>query len=334
MNDSSQKSQIALTELAEGVLSGDRAALARAITLVESKAPQHHDIARALLTQLLPHSGASIRIGITGVPGAGKSTFIDTFGCMLTAGGHKVAVLAIDPSSSLTGGSILGDKTRMESLSRDENAFIRPSPTGGILGGVAGRTREAILLCEAAGFDVVIVETVGTGQSEVTLRSLVDFFLLLLITGAGDELQGIKKGVIEIADALVINKADGDYIAAAEAARAQFQRALHFVAPATVGWQTRAFVASGWTASGIDEIWRAIGEFVAATKASGVLTERRQSQRREWLHDALEAQLRDYVFGNQEVQTMLPEIEAAVIDGELPASVAAEQLLKLIFPDR
>ena len=332
MNDSSQKSQIALAELAEGVLSADRAALARAITLVESNAPQHHDIAQVLLTELLPHSGASIRIGITGVPGAGKSTFIDTFGCMLTAGGHKVAVLAIDPSSSLTGGSILGDKTRMESLSRDENAFIRPSPTGGILGGVAGRTREAILLCEAAGFDVVIVETVGTGQSEVTLRSLVDFFLLLLITGAGDELQGIKKGVIEIADALVINKADGDNITAAEAARAQFQRALHFVAPATKGWQTGAFAASGLTASGFDEIWRAISEFVAATKASGVMTARRQSQRREWLHDALEAQLRDYVFGNREVQAMLPEIEAAVIDGELPASVAAEQLLKLIFP--
>ena len=322
-----------VSELAEAVLSGDRAALARAITLVESAAPQHHETAQALLAALMPHSGKSLRIGITGVPGAGKSTFIDSFGCMLTAHGHRVAVLAIDPSSALTGGSILGDKTRMEKLARDDMAFIRPSPTGGLLGGVAGRTREAILLCEAAGFDIVIVETVGTGQSEATLRSLVDFFTLLLISGAGDELQGIKKGVIEIADALVINKADGDNIAAAEAARAQFQRALRFVAPATAGWQTRAFTASGLTGSGIDDIWRVIRAFVAATKASGVFEERRQAQRREWMHDALEARLRDYLYRNEAVRAALPATEAAVMAGDLPAALAAEKLLKLIFPD-
>ena len=316
-------------ELATGLLSGERAALARSITLIESAAPQHRDLAQALLGRLLPHSGRSIRIGITGVPGAGKSTFIDSFGCLLTERGKRVAVLAVDPSSSLSGGSILGDKTRMERLSRDERAFIRPSPTGGILGGVAGRTREAILLCEAAGYDVILVETVGTGQSEVTLRALVDFFMLLLITGAGDELQGIKKGVIEIADALVINKADGDNIAAAQAARAQFSQSLRYVAPATEGWRTRAFTASGMSGEGIDAIWRAIGEFVAQTQASGVFAERRAAQQRAWLHDELRAQLQRRLYGNAEIRAALPEIEAAVINGELPAATAAERLLRL-----
>lgn len=319
--------------LSAGVRAGDRAALARAITLVESNAPQHQAAAQDLLAVLLPHSGESIRIGITGVPGAGKSTFIDSFGCALTGLGQRVAVLAIDPSSSITGGSILGDKTRMERLSRDENAFIRPSPTGGELGGVAGRTREAILLCEAAGYDVIIVETVGTGQSEVTLRSLVDFFLLLLITGAGDELQGIKKGVIELADALVINKADGDNIAAAKAARAQFNRGLQFVAPATVGWRTRAFTASGLTGAGIGEIWAMIGEFVAETKSNGAFEERRAAQQREWLRYALEARLRDYVFGSAAVREALPEIEAAVISGELSVADGAKKLAGLLLTD-
>ena len=332
MNEDSRQLRIDVPVLAAGVLASDRAALARAITLVESAAAQHQDAAQALLAQIIPHSGRSIRIGITGVPGAGKSTFIDTLGCYLTARDQRVAVLAIDPSSSLTGGSILGDKTRMERLSRDDNAFIRPTPTGGVLGGVAGRTREAILLCEAAGYDVVLVETVGTGQSEVTLRSLVDFFLLLLITGAGDDLQGIKKGVIELADALVINKADGDNIAAAKAARAQFGQTLQFVAPATAGWQTRALTASGMSGGGIAEIWGAIGDFAATTKASGVFEARRASQRREWLHSALEARLRDYLYQHAAVQAALPTLEAAVVSGELPAAVAAERLLRLIFP--
>ena len=267
---------------------------------------------------------------MTGVPGAGKSTFIDSFGCCLTARGRRVAVLAVDPSSSLTGGSILGDKTRMERLSRDGRAFIRPTPTGGVLGGVAGRTREAISVCEAAGYDVVIVETVGTGQSEVTLRSLVDFFLLLLITGAGDDLQGMKKGVIELADALVINKADGENVAAARAARAQFSRSLNFIAPATAGWRTRAFTASGLTGAGIAEIWSAIGEFGAATKASGVFEARRAAQAREWLQGALETRLRELVFGSDEVRAALPEIEAAVLRGELSAGEAAARLVKIV----
>ncbi len=327
----SSKRPLNVPELARGLLAGERAALARAITLVESSTPRHRDMAQALLAQLMPHSGKSVRIGITGVPGAGKSTFIDSFGCMLTERGRRVAVLAIDPSSSLSGGSILGDKTRMERLSRDERAFIRPSPTGGIPGGVAGRTREAILLCEAAGYDVILVETVGTGQSEVTLRALVDFFLLLLITGAGDELQGIKKGVIEIADALVINKADGENIAAAQAARAQFSQSLRFVADATAGWRTRAFTASGRSGDGIDKIWRAIGEFVDQTQASGVFAERRAAQQRDWLHAELEAQLRERLYGNAAIQAALPELEAAVVKGELPAATAAERLLRLFL---
>lgn len=332
MNVDNRQRQIDLDALARGVLAGERAALARAITLIESAARQHREGAQELLGRLLPHSGRSLRIGVTGVPGAGKSTFIDSFGRHLTERGKRVAVLTVDPSSHLSGGSILGDKTRMERLARDDRAFIRPSPTGGVLGGVAGRTREAILLCEAAGYDVILVETVGTGQSEVTLRGLVDFFLLLLITGAGDELQGIKKGVIEMADALVVNKADGDNLAAARAARAQFSQSLRLVAPATAGWRTRAFTASGLSGAGIDEIWRAISEFVAGTKASGVFAERRASQLREWLHAELEAQLRERLFGNTAIQAALPEFEAAVVNGELPAATAAERLLRLILP--
>lgn len=332
MDDTAGRSSAKDTAIAKGVLAGDRAALARAITLVESAARQHAAPARALLAQLLPHAGKSIRIGITGPPGAGKSTFIDTIGCNLTERGHKVAVLAIDPSSAKTRGSILGDKTRMEKLARAANAFIRPSPTGGVLGGVAGKTREAILVCEAAGYDVILVETVGAGQNEIALRSMVDFLLLLLITGAGDELQGIKKGVIEIADAIIINKADGDNITAAHAARAQFERALHFVAPATSGWRTRALSASGLTGAGIDEIWTVISEFKAQTQSNGVFEQRRTDQRREWLHSALERHLRDYLYGHEAVQAALPAIEAAVMAGEVPAAAAAEKLLRLALP--
>lgn len=342
INESNRLSTIAMTQappkaidvsaLAAGVRARDRAALARAITLVESTAPHHAEAAQGLLEELLPLAGQSIRIGITGAPGAGKSTFIDTFGCLLTERGHKVAVLAIDPSSSLTRGSILGDKTRMERLSRDRNAFIRPSPTGGVLGGVGPRTRESILLCEAAGFDVIVVETVGTGQSEITLRSLVDFFLLLLIPGAGDELQGIKKGVIEIADALVVNKADGENKIAAGAARAAFNRALRLLAPATAGWTTRAHTASGLTGDGVVEIWEVILQFAAATKASGIFAARRQEQLRDWLSDAIEARLRVYLYAHPSVQAGLPELEAAVLRGDLSAAAAAKKILSLILP--
>lgn len=334
MASSRAKPSIDAIALAAALLDGDRAALARAITLVESRASQHQAAAQSLLTQLLPHSGNSLRIGVTGVPGAGKSSFINALGCKLTERGHKVAVLAIDPSSNLTGGSILGDKTRMGRLARAERAFIRPTPTGGVLGGVTDATREAIILCEAAGYDIVIVETVGAGQSEVTLRSLVDFFLLIMIAGAGDDLQGIKRGVIESADALLINKADGDNQAAAEAARAQFQGALQYVAPATDGWQTRAHTASALTGAGIAEIWDVIAEFAAATKASGVFDQRRRDQRRAWLHSALKAGLRRYVEQHPALQSALPEMEAAVMAGELPAVIAAARLLQGVLPDR
>jgi LAO/AO transport system kinase len=316
---------------ADGVMAGNRAMLARAITLIESNAPHHLEAAQDLLRQLLPHTGKSIRIGITGVPGAGKSTFINRFGTYLTSQGYKVAVLAVDPSSSVSHGSILGDKTRMENLSRDDNAFIRPSPTGGMLGGVARKTRESILVCEAAGYDVILVETVGTGQSEITVRSMVDFFLLILITGAGDELQGIKKGVIEIADALVINKADGDNNIAAEAAKTEYNRVLHFLTPSTTGWTTRAHTASAITGDGIETIWHVIQAFEENTKASGAFETRRKEQLREGLHTVIETQLIDFFFRHPTIQAALPEIEQAVMAGDLPATTGAQQLLSLLL---
>lgn len=330
-NNPSPRQSTDLDTYVEGVLSGNRAILARAITLVESNAPRHFIEAQTLLQSLLPHTGNSIRIGITGVPGAGKSTFIDTFGMYLAEQGHKVAVLAIDPSSSVSRGSILGDKTRMENLSRNENAFIRPSPTGGMLGGVARKTRESMLVCEAAGYDVILVETVGTGQSEITVRSMVDFFLLLMITGAGDELQGIKKGVIEIADALVINKADGDNLIPAKTARAEYNRVLHFLTSATSGWTTRAYTCSALTGDGIDQIWNVVQNFREQTQASGIFETRRHQQMREWLHTVVENQLRDYFFNHPAIRSALPDIESAVMQGKIPATTGAQQLLQLIM---
>ncbi len=319
--------------LAERVLAGDRTALARAITLVESAAPQHQQPAQALLERLLPHSGKSIRIGVTGPPGAGKSSFIDSLGSLLGERGKRVAVLAVDPSSSVSGGSILGDKTRMEGLARLESAFIRPTPSSGLLGGLAGKSREAVIVCEAAGYDVILIETVGAGQSEAALRSLVDFLLLLLITGAGDELQGIKRGLIELADALVINKADGDNISAAQAAKAQYSRSLKFLGPATVGWETRAFTVSSLTGEGIAQIWRTISAFMAATQANGAFAQRRADQRRAWLQAILEARLQALVFGNPALQAARREVEAAVISGDMTAGSGADKLLRLVLRD-
>jgi len=235
--------------------------LARAITLIESNSPKHMELAQAVLQRILPYSGNSIRVGITGVPGAGKSTFIEAVGCSLCQKGHKLAVLAVDPSSSITRGSILGDKTRMENLSREKNAFIRPSPSGGTLGGVTRKSRETLLLCEAAGYDIILVETVGVGQSEITVRSMVDFFLLVVLTGAGDELQGMKKGVMEIADAILVNKADGDNKQKAEMVKVDYDRMLHYLRPATEGWQTKAYTCSAITGAGIPELWQVIHTF-------------------------------------------------------------------------
>jgi LAO/AO transport system kinase len=329
-----QRRTLTTGEYVDGVLSGDRMRLARAITLIESNAPAHIDQAQEVLKVLLPYTGNSVRLGITGVPGAGKSTFIEALGRFLTDRGHRVAVTAVDPSSSLSGGSILGDKTRMEGLAADPDAFIRPSPSGGALGGVARKTRETMLLFEAAGYDVLLVETVGVGQSEITVRSMVDFFLLMLVAGAGDELQGIKKGVIEIADAVLIHKADGQNRAAAELSRGEYERALHYLRPATEGWQTRAFTASALTGEGIPELWQVVETFCRRTRESGVFARRRRSQERDWVHALVQEQLRERFLQNPEVRHRLPGLERAVMEGELPATTAARILLQLFAADQ
>ena len=325
-----RRRDLSIEDHVQGVLAGDRSILARTITLVESNAPAHIDKAQEVLRQLLPHTGESIRVGVTGVPGAGKSTLIEALGMQLLDADHHIAVLAVDPSSSVTRGSILGDKTRMEQLSMQKEAFIRPSPSGGVLGGVARKSRETLLVCEAAGFDVVLVETVGTGQSEIAVRSMVDFFLLVLITGAGDELQGIKKGIVELADAILINKADGENKIPAQAARAEYNRALHYLTPATQGWRTHAYTGSAQTGDGLQKIWDVIESFQQRTTESGVFAARRKAQNREWLHTLVEEQLKQYFFSQPSIKRQLPEIEQAVAEGTQPATAAARQLLNLI----
>ncbi|WP_040208198.1 methylmalonyl Co-A mutase-associated GTPase MeaB [Neobacillus jeddahensis] len=321
-------SEPSVDDLYSGVLEGNRTLLARAITLIESNAEQHFHKAQQLLQRLQPHSSKSIRIGITGVPGAGKSTFIEAFGMYLCSIGHKVAVLAIDPSSSVSGGSILGDKTRMEKLSKTANAFIRPSPTAGKLGGVHRKTREAMLICEAAGFDIILVETVGVGQSEVMIREMVDFFMLLVLTGAGDELQGMKKGIMELADAILIHKADGENKQKAEQTRIEYNRILHFLQPATKGWRTRAYTCSSVTHEGIAEIWEMIDSFEKTGKTSGVFEERRKSQAREWLYSMITDQLQFHFYHHNGVRNLLPKLENEVLTGGKTVASAVEQLFQ------
>jgi len=323
-----RRRSIPVADLAEGVLAGDRVMLARAITLVESNAPAHFEQAQELITRILPRAGGSVRVGITGVPGAGKSTLIEALGMTLVEAGHKLAVTAVDPSSILTGGSILGDKTRMEKLSAHPSAFIRPSPSGGALGGVARKTRETILLFEAAGYDVVLVETVGVGQSEVTVRSMVDFFLLVLAPGAGDELQGIKKGVVELADAVLINKADGASRNLALLSRADYERALHYIQPSTEGWMTPALAASAMSGEGLPELWMKVQAFLDHTRGRGLFEQRRRDQERAWMRAMVEEQLKERFFAHPQVQALLPELEQAVVGGTLPAASAAARLLK------
>jgi len=322
-----RRRRLSVDEYVDGVLAGDRNVLGQAITLVESNANAHMEMAQEVLRRVIPHSGRSIRIGITGVPGAGKSTFIETMGLHLCELGHRVAVLAVDPSSKVTRGSILGDKTRMEQLSRDLRAFIRPSPSAGTLGGVTRKSRETILVCEAAGFDVILVETVGVGQSETTVRSMVDFFLLVMIAGAGDELQGIKKGIMELADALLVNKADGDNKARAKAAKLEYNRALHYLAPATDGWHTRAYSCSSLTGEGIPEIWSVIEEFRKKTMDSGVLEKRRRAQTLDWVYSMVEEHLRASFFQHAGVECIRAEIEHDVMWGRMPPTVAVQRLI-------
>lgn len=279
------KSRLNVDDYTLGILEGDRIVLGQAITLIESTRASDEALANAVLGKIMDRTGNSIRIGITGVPGVGKSSFIEAFGKYLTAQGHKLAVLTIDPSSQLTKGSILGDKTRMESLAKDPAAFIRPSSSGNILGGVANRTREVMLLCEAAGYDVIIVETVGVGQSEVVIRSMVDFFLLLMLAGAGDELQGIKKGITEVADAIVITKADGDNIARATEAQAEYRHALHLNVPAGSHWQPKVMTVSAQAGTGIPDVWKMITDYRTQTSGAGFFAQNREQQNIAWLHD-------------------------------------------------
>lgn len=320
-------------EFAEGVLAGDRTILSRAITLVESNAPAHFAQARELLAALLPHAGRSLRVGVTGLPGAGKSTFIDALGMRLTARGRRVGVTTVDPSSTLSGGSILGDKTRMERLANDARAFVRPSPSGGILGGVARKTRETILVLEAAGHDVILVETVGVGQSETAVHSMVDFFLLLLIPGAGDELQGIKRGILELADAVLVNKADGDTRAAAERARVQYDMALHYLRPSETGPPARSYAASSLTGEGIDECWAVIEATAAHARETGVFERRRRGQERDWMHQIIRGRMEEEFRGHPAVAALLPELERAVTEGTIPATEAAMRLLEAYRPN-
>ena len=323
-----RRRELGLDEMVEGVLRGDRSVLGQAITLIESNAPRHHQPARDLLARLLPHAGHAVRIGITGVPGAGKSTLIERWGLHLLEQGHRVAVLAVDPSSTISGGSILGDKTRMEDLSRSPGCFIRPSPSGGTLGGVTRKSRETIVLCEAAGFDVILVETVGVGQNEVTVRDMVDFFLLLLLSGAGDELQGIKKGVVEMADALVVHKADGDNLMRARAAQAEYAMALHYLSHPTRGWQSRVHLCSSRSGLGIPELWAMVRGFRERTQQNGAWEERRQEQAVRWLEGLVQEYLMLTFRQNGAVQAQWPELRQEVRRGQLLATDGAERLLK------
>jgi len=316
--------------LAEDLRSGQRAALARAITLVESKKAEHRHLAHRLIQDLLPRTGKALRIGITGVPGVGKSTTIDTLGSNLTAAGHKVAVLAVDPSSTRTGGSILGDKTRMARLAVDPGAYIRPSPSAGTLGGVAAKTRETMLLCEAAGFDVILVETVGIGQSETTVADMVDFFLVLMLPGAGDELQGIKKGVLEIADMIAVNKADGEGAMRARSAASDYRAALHILAPKSPNWTPPVITVSGLANEGLDQLWQQIGIYRERMEASGEWNEKRSRQQVAWMWDLLQQRMMEALKTNTRTAERLNSLETEVRNGTTAVSFAVDELSELM----
>jgi LAO/AO transport system kinase len=315
-----------LNRLANGIRAGDRAVLARAITLIESKRADHRRATHRLVQELLPTTGKAVRVGITGAPGVGKSLTIDTLGSLLTQQGHKVAVLAVDPSSTRTGGSILGDKTRMARLAVDPNAFIRPSPAGPTLGGVAAKTRETMLLCEAAGYDVVLVETVGIGQSETAVADMTDFFLVLMLPGAGDELQGLKKGVVELADMIAVNKADGDNVVRAKSAAGEYRAALHILTPRSAHWSPPVITYSALTGDGIDRLWREILAHRQQATASGTLSARRREQQVKWMWTMLEERITAKLRSDPALRSKLPQIERSVAAGTLSPMLAAEEI--------
>jgi LAO/AO transport system kinase len=317
-----------VAELEEGIIAGDRAVLARAITLAESSRADDQQHAQELIADLLPRTGGARRVGLTGVPGAGKSTVIEALGLWLIEQGHKVAVLVIDPSSSRTGGSILGDKTRMQALSMNPGAYIRPSPSGGVLGGVARKTREAMLLCEAAGFDVVIVESVGVGQSEAELAELVDSLCLLLVPGAGDELQGIKRGIMELADLIVVNKADGDRIPLAKRARGDYRHALRMLPPSTPGWETPVLIASATEGTGLAEVWEKIEEHRTLLEESGLFTERRLRQQQRWLNSMIEEAVLNAFHRKKGVEHAIAEAERLVAEEKLTVPQATLNVVR------
>ncbi len=324
---SKSRNDLSITEYVDGILSGNRTILSRAITLIESSLPKHHLAAQKIIEKCIPHSGNSVRIGITGVPGVGKSTFIESFGTFLTKNGAKLAVLAIDPSSAITKGSILGDKTRMEDLANDLNAFIRPSPSAGTLGGVARKTRETVILCEAAGFDTILIETVGVGQSETIVHSMVDFFLLLMLAGAGDELQGIKRGIMEMADSIVINKADGENILKAKTARIEYQNALHLFPPTASGWIPLVETCSSLTNKGIPEIWKIINDYILITKQNGFFVSNRQQQSKFRMFEMINETLLSLFYESKDVAELIPKVETDLLTQKTTSYAAAQKLL-------
>lgn len=328
------RKKLTTKEYLDGILSGNRTILSKAITLIESSLSEHVQQAQEIIERCLVHSGKSVRIGITGVPGVGKSTFIEALGNFLIQQGHRLCVLAIDPSSERSGGSILGDKTRMETLSSSENAFIRPSPSAGSLGGVARKTRETILLCEAAGFDIIFVETVGVGQSEVVVHSMVDFFLLLMLAGAGDELQGIKRGIMEMADMITITKADGNNIEKATRAAAEYRSALHLFPPAGSGWTPPVLTSSSLKNSGIAEVWGKIEEYLEHTRQNDYFMQKRQLQSRYWMIETINEQLKSHFYTDKKVQEQLQQLESDVVKNKISSFVAAQKILDFYFKRR
>ena len=326
-----KRRMISTDEYVEGILAGNITILAQAITLIESNNPTHYAQAQEIIERCLPHAGRSVRIGITGVPGAGKSSFIEAVGNMVTSLRHKLAVLAIDPSSERSGGSILGDKTRMESICHNPDIFIRPSPSAGSLGGVARKTRETIVLCEAAGFDVIFIETVGVGQSETAVHSMVDMFMMLQISGAGDELQGIKRGIMEMADMMVITKADGENITKAELAKAQYQGALHLFPLSESGWRPQVYTCSSHQGTGLEEVWQGVEQYLEHVERNGYFMANRNRQNKYWMYETINETLKSSFYNNPDIETKLAEVEQRVLDAKLSSFIAAKELLDIYF---